>query len=453
MKKIGLIISILLLVTACASKRYTKQAAKFDKAGLFEDAASYYFEAVKRKDSNVEAKLGLRKNGQLTLEKKLDAFMKAYQGADEQKAVYSYKEAETYYKKIKAVGVDLNFPESYKAYYDEAKGDFLNKKYVDGIEKLNREDFTGARKVFDEILKIDPGYKDVSEKNKIAKYEPMYREANQLLENGSYRKAFNKFSEILSGTGGYKQSAALKEEALEKGTLSILITDFTVTNYSNRDAATAITAKVKGQLGKLNNPFIKLMDRTAMNSSLFEKGSVNLQAANLAGIRAVLSGNVAEISQTQGKVNKTTQRGYIKEVIITKDEAGQEIEKIKWHKTEYTEYETENKAKLNVSFKLVSTENGEVLVSDVINISNSDKVHYAKFDGEKKNLVPGYWKYKESSSPEDVIKNNPGDINALKQLLNAKQTIQTTASLLDELMNHAGETVAQKINKYNPEEK
>ena len=84
---------------------------------------------------------------------------------------------------------------------------------------------------------------------------------------------------------------------------------------------------------------------------------------------------------------------------------------------------------------MVSTENGGVLVSDLFNISNSDKTHYAKYDGEKKNLVPGYWKYKDKSSPEDVIKNNTGDINALKQLINAKQTVKTTAALTGELMD------------------
>jgi tetratricopeptide (TPR) repeat protein len=453
MKKFCLIFFVFLLVAGCASKRFTKQAAKFEQAGLYEDAAEYYYEAAKRKDSNVDAKLGLRKNGQITLEKKLSDFMKAYNGADFQEAVYKFKDAESYYKKLKTVGVDLNFPESYNAYYDEAKGDFLNKKYVDGIDKLNREDFTGARKVFDEILGIDPNYKDVKEKNIVARYEPMYREANQYLDNSLYRKAFNKFNEIIAGTGGYKQSAALKDEALEKGTLTILITDFTYSSGVSRETATSISAKVKGQLGKLPNPFIKIIDQAAVNQSVFEKGKINLQAANLAGIKSVLSGNASEVALIEGKVKKTIKRGYLKEVSIVKNEAGQEIEKIKWHKVEYSEFEVENKARLNLSFKLVSTENGEVLVNDIFNISNSDKANYARFDGEKTNLVPGYWKSKDGSSPEDVIKNNPGDINNLKKLLNAKQTIKTTTSLLSELMDHVAEGITDKVDKYNPENK
>jgi hypothetical protein len=452
MKNFCLIFFVLLLVAGCASRRFTKQAAKFEQAGLYEDAAEYYYEAVKRKDSNVEAKLGLRKNGQLTLEKRLSDFMKAYNGADYQDAVYKYKDAESYYKKLKTVGVDLNFPESYKAYYDEAKGDFLNNKYADGLDKLNREDFPGARKVFEEILGIDPNYKDVKEKNTIARYEPIYREANQFLENGLYRKAYSKFNEVLAGTGGYKQTASLKDEALEKGTITILITDFGAAKNLTNEVSKAMTTKIKSRIGSLSNPFVRIIDQPA-NNTIYENGKINLQAANLAGIKAVLSGNLSEISKTEGKLIKTVKQGYIKEVTIVKNEAGQEVEKITWHKIEYAEFEIVNKSKLTLDYKLVSTDNGLILVGDVINISNSDKAHYAKYDGEKKNLVPGYWKFKDKNSPEDVIKNNPGDINALKQLFNARQTVKTTAVLTVELMDEASDRVAEKVDKYNPESK
>lgn len=452
MKHVILFAFLLILMAGCASKRYTKQAARFEQAGLFEDAAEYYYEAVKRKDSNVEAKLGLRKNGQLTLEKKLSGFLSAYNGADFQDAVYKYKDAESYQKKLRTVGVELAIPESYKSYYDEAKGDFLNKKYTDGLDKLTREDFTGARKVFDEILEIDPNYKDVKEKNTIARYEPMYREASQYLDNNLYRKAYFKFNEIIAGTGGYKQSAALKDEALEKGTITLFITDFGAAKNLTNEVSKAMTLKVKSRIGSLSNPFIRIIDQQA-NSSLYENGKINLQAANLSGIKAVLSGTLNEIAKTEGKLTKTIKHGYIKEVNIVKNEAGQEIEKITWHKIEYQEFEVENKSKLTLDYKMISTESGLVLISDVISISNSDKTRYAKYDGEKKNLVPGYWKYKDKSSPEDVIKNNPGDINALKQLFNAKQTVKTTAALTGELMDEAAGRISEKVDKYNPESK
>lgn len=450
MKNFFLFAILIILVAGCASKRFTKQAAKFEQAGLYEDAADRYYEALKRKDSNVEAKLGLRKNGQLTLEKKLSGFLTAYNGTDYQAAVYKYKDAEAYQKKLKTVGVELTIPESYKSYFEEAKGDFLNKKYTDGLDKLSREDFAGARKVFEEILDIDPNYKDVKEKNIVARYEPMYREASQYFDNSLYRKAYYKFNEIIAGTGGYKQSAALKDEALEKGTMTILVTDFGSAKNLTNEVSKAMTSKIKSQVGSLSNPFVRIIDQSA-NSSLYENGKINLQAANLSGIKAVLSGSLNELVKTDGKLIKTIKHGYLKEVKNVKNEAGQEVEKIIWHKIEYTEFEIENKSKLTLDYKMVSTESGQILIGDLFSISNSDKTRYAKYDGEKKNLVPGYWKYKDKGSPEDVIKNNPGDINALKQLFNARQTVKTTTALAGELMDEAANRIAEKVDKYNPE--
>lgn len=270
MKKILFILTVILLVTGCASKRNTKKAIKFEQAGLYEDAAEYYYIAVKKKASNVDAKLGLRKTGQQTLDKKLSDFSMVYKQADYQKAVYNYLEAEKYYNKVKGVGVELNFPDYYKEYYEEAKGDYLNKKYTDGLDKLNREDFAAALQVFEEIRRIDANYKDVKDQLIIAKYEPMYRDANQYLENGLYRKAYYTFDNVIKGAGTFKQSVTLKEEALTKGTISILVINFEFQRLSNRDDASALTAKVKGNLSKSDNPFIKILDQSVISADILK---------------------------------------------------------------------------------------------------------------------------------------------------------------------------------------
>ena len=287
MKKILLFLSVILLIAGCASKRYTKKAAKFEEAGLYEDAAAYYYEAIKKKDSNVDAKLGLRKTGQQTLDKKLSEFNIAYKQADYKKAVYYFIDAENYYNKIKAVHVELNFPEYYREYYEESKNDYLNKKYTDGVDKLNRDDFAAAFLVFDEIKKIDANYKDVKDLYITAKYEPLYRDANQYLDNNLYRKAYYTFDNILNGTGGYKQSSTLKEEALEKGTITILVAEFQYSNNYTRNTSQVVTSKVRSLLSTSENPFIKVIDVSAVNANIYQDGRLNMKAANLSGIKTI----------------------------------------------------------------------------------------------------------------------------------------------------------------------
>ncbi|HAN17550.1 MAG: hypothetical protein A2X13_03040 [Bacteroidetes bacterium GWC2_33_15] len=451
MKKILLFLSVILLIAGCASKRYTKKAAKFEEAGLYEDAAAYYYEAVRKKDSNVDAKLGLRKTGQQTLDKKLSEFNIAYKQADYKKAVYNYIDAENYFNKIKAVNVELNFPEYYKEYYEESKNDYLNKKYTDGVDKLNRDDFAAALLVFEEIKKIDGNYKDVKDLYITAKYEPFYREANTNLDNGLYRKAYYTFDNILKGTGGYKQANTLKEEALQKGTITILVTDFQYSNTYTRNTSQAVTSKVRSQLSTSENPFIKIIDVSAINANIYQDGRLNMQAANLSGIKAILTGNVSRVVENTGKLNKTEKRGYIKEVRKVKNDKGEDIDKVEYFKTTYYEYEAENYASVELNFKLISTENNEILVSDLVSLTNNDKMHYASFSGEKKTLVPGYWKYKDRKSPEDNVKDNQSDINRLKNLLNASKDIKSTTELLDEVIKQSVQRISDKVNKYNPE--
>ncbi len=452
MKKILLFLSIILLVAGCASKRYTKKAAKFEEAGLYEDAAEYYYQAVKKKDSNVDAKLGLRKNGQLTLDKKLADFTSAYKQSDYKKAVYNYLDAEKYYNKVKAVNVDLDFPEYHKEYYEEAKGDYLNKKYADGLDKLNREDFTQALTVFTEIKNIDANYKDVKDLYITAKYEPMYRNANQYLETELYRKAYYTFETIIKGAGTYKQSVALKDEAQEKGTITVLVSDFSYTNYRNKTTAAKISADVKAKLSALDNPFLKIIDPSSLSANIYENGKMNMQAANLAGIKGVLTGSVTKVSISNGKLAKEEKRGYLKEVTKTKDQEGNEVEKVKYHKTTYFEYKQTSRANLSLNFKVVSTEDNSVMVSDMISINNSDHIHYATFSGDKKKLIPGYWKYKNNSSKEDITKDNKNDRDKLQDLLKADKTIKSGQSLLNELLNKSVSTITKKVDDYNPEQ-
>ena len=260
----------ILLLAGCASKKYTKRASKFEEPGLYKDASEYYYEAEKRKPSNVEAKLGLRKNGQITLDQKLENFMEYYRQPNYKQAVYTYLSAEKYYNKIKGVGVELTFGEEYKSYYQDAKEEHLSSEYAYGVDLLNQENFQLAHSVFSSIMKIDANYKDVKEKYSIAKYEPKYREAIELLERGHFRQAYYTFDYIIKNTNDYKQATAYKEEALEKATITVLIVDFAYTNRANKTGAKAITSLVKEKIIDRENPFLKVVEPLSVKTSIYD---------------------------------------------------------------------------------------------------------------------------------------------------------------------------------------
>jgi hypothetical protein len=124
---------------------------------------------------------------------------------------------------------------------------------------------------------------------------------------------------------------------------------------------------------------------------------------------------------------------------------------VKYYKTTYYEYKQNNKATLSMSFKLISTEDNTVLASDVFNKANSDDMHYAEYKGDKNKLIPGYWRYKDRGSKEDIQHDNKNDINKLQNLLKADKNIKSAQELLNELMDQSVKNVTNTIDKYNPE--
>ncbi|MFO7828658.1 MAG: hypothetical protein R6V23_08565, partial [Bacteroidales bacterium] len=122
------------------------------------------------------------------------------------------------------------------------------------------------------------------------------------------------------------------------------------------------------------------------------------------------------------------------------------------YKTTYNEYKQTTRASLAMSFKLISTENNSVLVSDVFNNNKADNMYYAEYKGDKKKLIPGYWKNKDRNTKEDVQHDNKNDINKLQNLLKADKNIKSAQTLLDELINQSVKSAVNAIDQYNPEQ-
>jgi len=455
MQRFLLFLTVILFTVSCASKRYARKAEEFESAGLYQDAAEYYYKSVSKNEKNVEAKLGLRENGQKVLEKKLSAFNTAHKNSNHQEAVHTYQEAERYYDKVKAVGVELSIPQKYENYYKESEKIYLEKRYAEGVDELERENYDKAYRVFDEIRSIDASYKDAEEKFTVARYQPLYEKGNDQLENGLYRSAYHIFGQVIEGTGNYKQALSLRKEALDKGTIDILVPGFHAANYSRRrrNDEAALTNKLKGALNKLDNPFIKLIDASAVSADIFQRGSraVDHKAASLAGVDAVLKGEIRRLSTDEGDLEESEKKGYVKKEVERENDQGETVKDYEYYKTEYREYRKKNRATLEVSYQLISTGSGEIIVTDQIRLSEADQVHYARYKGDDDQLVPGYWVDPNRNHRRDEVRDNKGDVRALQALLDAEQELRSPSELKSALYDQAVSRIVKKIDQYNPE--
>ena len=179
-----ILLALAVVASGCASKRLAKKGLKFEEAGMYEMAAELYYQSLAANQKNVDAAVGLKKNGQRLLDEKSMQVHKAYFDGNDKQTVYAYLDAKTYHDKVKALGVTLNLSETSQGYFDEAKPRYLQSLYSEARVLLDEEKFKESEAKFAEIKSIDPSYQGIDEHMKVAVAEPVYREGLSFLESG-----------------------------------------------------------------------------------------------------------------------------------------------------------------------------------------------------------------------------------------------------------------------------
>lgn len=443
---IFLLLATVLLFESCVTRRLIKEGQKFEEAGLCQQAADSFYRAVRRDRTNIEAIQGLRRTGEFTLQQKLSRFNRAYNERRNQEAVEAYLDAKKYYEKIKAVNVNLNFPSFYHDYYSEVKDVYLDDLYFEGMNFLQEERFSDAARTFQNILAISPNYRDATEQFNIATYEPVYREGIELMDRGRYRQAYNKFNRIIKNIRSYKDSKDLKDECLEKGTVSIAIAP--IKNSSGRrNIEQKMHSIIVTKIQRLDNPFVRVIDHSQMQQLVSDNRRNAL--VGFTAPTATLFCEITSFSYNAGRLSETERKGWLrKRVSFRNSETGRTEYRNEYSKVRYSEYKMNRSMTLSFSYRLINERSGEILNSGNRTFRASDNIHYADYDGDNDNLVPGYWKYRLVGSSEDVIRDTRNDVAALQNLLKARRSIKTFESLISEINNDAGDFAAVEIDKF-----
>jgi len=461
-RNISFVPALLLLVIliggqACASKRMARQAQKLEEEGLYEIAAENYLRSFRANPNNIEAATGLRRTGQRTLESKAELVTRAWFSGNDRETVYKYLDVLAYHQRIRATGIELAIPSQAASHYEEARPRFLDSVFEEARLLLDEENFSLAESMFSEIKRIDPSYRDLSQYMRISRSEPLYRVGTDQYNSGLYRKAYHTFSNLIDNYGSYKDARELRDDALSKGMLTIALAEFENTTRQ-RNAHNIIKSRISAELSNMDNPFIQIVDDRNLDAFLREQevaarlGS-EMKIGRLMAVKALLTGKLTSFEVREGSLQRTERKAYLKEVIeivdnVTREKSTRTI----YHKVTFYEYRRENKSSGSFHFQLSSTETGAVLVSGVVELSPVDQVHYAVFDGEAENLVPGHWEHIDMDSPKDNIRDEPKQIRDLQNLFEARQTIKPASILRDELTGGIALAVSQAVNAYNPEQ-
>jgi len=424
---------------------------------MYEMAAQSYYQSLLANNDNIDARIGLKKNGQRLLDQKIITVHNAYDSGDDKKTVYSYLDAKSYQDQLAALSIEIIIPERTPDMFKEAKARYIEKIYNDAQLFVEDEKFSQSEALLAEIKQLEPGYSNSDELMKVSKSEPLYRQGKEFLNTNMYRKAYANFDQIIKNQGTYKDSKDLRDEVLTKGMVTISLNSI-VNKTSDKNLQATLESKIRTSLNNLKNPFVKVLDSKNTDQIIEEQQKAlnqgsEIQVGKILAAKALFSGSLISLNVDEGKLNKQSKRGYLKEEITVNDPAtGKAKKEYRYHKTTYTEYTQSNQVTSTFQYQLTSTETSAILVSDAMDINASDDLNYITFEGNGNMLVPGYWEYQDKDSAKDKINTSPSDVNNFQKLLKANHTLKSVETLQTEVLDNIARKVAQKINSYNPEE-
>ena len=351
-------------------------------------------------------------------------------------------------KKKKKYKVYENIPEHYVEKFKSVKGTYLQNLYEEGENLIEDLSYKNAENNFIEILKFDSEYKDAKNLKNIAYVEPIFIKAKQQLDGENYREAYNNFELVLKRIPNYKDAKDSKARALELGRHTFLL--FTFENASNKQQIeTKISNYISNELSNLNDPFLRLVDRTnfekIMNEqelalSEFVDESTATEIGKLFGARTAISGKV--ISYSHKVLQIKPQKKNAAEpftVKIKREDIEGYVTKTKYKKVNYTYYAKSVDVHIQFQYKVISLQTSEVLLSDIIELSSKDNVSYSYYSGDSKKLHPMI---------STGVDKNKTSINKFRAQFSKRRKLKSEQELSTELFKSISVKAAEKITQY-----
>ncbi len=452
---------LLLIIIACNSpKSLTKKGSELYKVGMYNEATDYFIRAIAKRADYLEAKTALKMCADKVMDIKEDTFFVANNRGDWGAVVYTYLDMQKYAEKVKGGQVTLSIAGHYTEDYEIAKSNYLDERFRRANLLLEKENFSAAESIFNEISSLDPNYKDVEQLKKYARVEPLYRNGLDAMKKEKYRSAFYAFQNVVNQDASYKDAAAQMSEALTQAQYTVAFMKFN--NYTSEAAAAEqLASRIINTVIGNKGPFLKVIDRQHLDLLLKEQklsmtgavdASTAVNAGNLIGAKAALMGSVLDVKYFDTPANGKTVKGYESyKVQKINAQTNQPYFETNYKKVTYTEYQGSRQVTMSFEFKMVSATTGELLLTGIKTLTQSSSVHYIQYGGNRDNLCSGTWYSMNVTSPQDVVYSNYEQKNQIQNLLKSSANLETKESLLQKLYDQISSSVAREIYTYNPE--
>ncbi|HHT61279.1 MAG: hypothetical protein KBB61_04540 [Paludibacteraceae bacterium] len=441
---------LLLLMTGCAYRKAAKQGAKYEQAGMYGAAVDKYLYSLSKKGNYIDARIGLMRAAKIYQEQLENKIESSYSSLNDDEVVDNYLILDNLRKKAAPFQVEITISPRTQGQYAESKNRFLITHYKEAQQNLDNENFGAAEKHLEAIINVDPTYENAWELLVISKCEPIYRTGKNLMAYQKYRSAYYQFQKILNISQTYKDTRELKDEALEKGMLTIAF--LPVNNqYRYLSFYNSIVNDTKQRVQKANNPFVKIVNLDNTQQMLDEQRramqyGLELRTGAIIPVRAHLLLSIENPKLNVSTMQTIKKKGFIKEELPNKT--------IKYHKVYYNEYSRSQTYRCTFLYDLRSVESGLILLSGSSTATSADNIHYAYCEGkDNANLLSGTWEKQKSPFDPNVDKVNDSFISrtSMQMLVKSRRTLKSEQEMQQMLVNKISGEISTRLLNYNPE--
>jgi len=291
-----------------------------------------------------------------------------------------------------------------------------NIEYQDGTRLMMNNDLEGAVVKFENALNYSPNFRDSNEliysiQGQLA--DKYFFESGRLFQASDYMNAYEAIQRALDYRDDYpgaREQLTLIEDKLTK---RIAVFPFEAKDLNQSYGDMAAQQLISDLLAR-NDKFIKVLERQNLEKifeeqALSQTGAIDeataVEVGKLTGVNTIVMGTVSLIGVKDYPVSKDTKVGYY-------NRAYRDVRNVKRERKEkfnYSVYERKRSVEVNINYRMISVETGEILESHSINSEQTDVVNWVDAPKSRLNDLPSSVKSLSTSAqslkPKDTLVN------------------------------------------------
>ncbi|NOZ62366.1 MAG: hypothetical protein GXO74_11880 [Calditrichaeota bacterium] len=275
------------------------------------------------------------------------------------------------------------------------------KAYRKGAQLASAGRLQDALQQFERTAELVPDFLDATQRIEDLKRRlalQYFDKAKGLFDAGNYKAALEHAEKSLSFRPDFPQAADLSRQSRNKLTVRLAILPFTAAKLDAKFARTATDALI-AEVFRKKGQFVELVDRENLQRILEEQalsqtGVIDeekaVEVGKLSGVNTIAVGSVTLLSNKVTAPKRRTLTGYYEQKY--RDKKGvQRKRKVPFN---YTQFEKRREVAVQLSYRLINVETGEIIFSDSRTQRAKDSAEWISSPGKFVRYLSGSQKRK-----------------------------------------------------------